>query len=368
MQCDFHYYGVAVLARAAGFPADDALTIAYASQYVDDSTEGELIPIQTRGAALRLDPVRTAYTLPEAIRQGGWPAQKRVWIPFHFVPPRPFDPDTADSFSFVTEAGSPFARLLLAEAARELPAHPARRLCRLGVALHAYADSWSHHGFSGRRSRTENDVTGIHLRDRESGQWAHPGIENLLLDAAPEIGHAEAGFFPDLACLEWRCTLKRSGKEMQRDNTVEFLAAAADIHLHLQAIPKLHAAPIIPWSELEPGLQRLLSDRGQGPELVERLSPTSYRQYHARELARRCAAWRSQFGALFGPRQADFAYDRRQWREEALEGDVDWDDYREDDWLQMPPRPAREGFWDSLWVHFHRAALRQRHLVLENVP
>jgi hypothetical protein len=38
MQKDFHYYCTAVLARAAGFSPRDALTIAYASQYVDHST------------------------------------------------------------------------------------------------------------------------------------------------------------------------------------------------------------------------------------------------------------------------------------------------------------------------------------------
>ena len=32
MQIDFHYYCVAVIARAAGFNSEDALIIAYASQ------------------------------------------------------------------------------------------------------------------------------------------------------------------------------------------------------------------------------------------------------------------------------------------------------------------------------------------------
>ena len=36
MQRDLHYYGIGALARAAGFNRDDALTIAYASQYTDD--------------------------------------------------------------------------------------------------------------------------------------------------------------------------------------------------------------------------------------------------------------------------------------------------------------------------------------------
>jgi hypothetical protein len=39
MEKDFHYYCIGVLAKAAGFDKGDALTIAYASQYVDDATE-----------------------------------------------------------------------------------------------------------------------------------------------------------------------------------------------------------------------------------------------------------------------------------------------------------------------------------------
>ena len=58
MQKDFHYHCIAVLARAAGFRQADALTIAYASQYVDDSTESEPI----RVGELMFDPVRTAHT------------------------------------------------------------------------------------------------------------------------------------------------------------------------------------------------------------------------------------------------------------------------------------------------------------------
>jgi hypothetical protein len=51
-----------------------------------------------------------------------------------------------------------------------------------------------------------------------------------------------------------------------------------------------------------------------------------------------------------------------------MEGDTGWDEYTETEWNQMLPRKVKHGFWDSLWVHFHRAALRQRHFVLENLP
>lgn len=57
MDKDMHYYGIGFLARAAGFTKQHALTIAYASQYVDNSTEGEPIKVGN----IFFDPVRSAH-------------------------------------------------------------------------------------------------------------------------------------------------------------------------------------------------------------------------------------------------------------------------------------------------------------------
>ena len=57
MEKDFHYYCLGILARASGFAPEDALTIAYASQYVDDSTESEPMRI----GEMIFDPVRTSH-------------------------------------------------------------------------------------------------------------------------------------------------------------------------------------------------------------------------------------------------------------------------------------------------------------------
>ena len=54
MQKDFHFYCIGVLARAAGFSIDDALIIAYASQYVDNSTEGKLIQLESDASDIKV--------------------------------------------------------------------------------------------------------------------------------------------------------------------------------------------------------------------------------------------------------------------------------------------------------------------------
>jgi hypothetical protein len=368
MQVDFHYYCVGAVARAAGFDPADALVLAYASQYVDDATETGVIVLTDDPAGPHFDPVRTSYFGLESLHSLTWDAQKRVWIPFHFLPPAPFDPEGGDWFSFVTAPDSGFAQLLLAEATAEPLAHHERRLCRIGIALHTYADTWSHQNFSGRESREENDVEAIHLYDRETGDWQHLKIGNLILDALPFIGHGEAGYFPDLAYQRWKCELGQPPAPVERDNAKLFLGAAEAAYYQLRAMAKTGGQAPIDWDEIALTIAVLLAEDGDKPGWVDRISLPAYRAYQAADVERRCRRWQQAFGYLFEPNPEAYAYDKLAWRQDALEGPVDWDDYSLGDWERMPAREAKPGFWDSLWVHFHRAALRQRHAVLERLP
>ena len=96
MQEDFHYYVVFQLAKLAGFNSDDSGTIAYASQYVDDSTESDPIePFPDQ----HFDTVRTAHYNLGAF---DWDVQKKIYMPFHFLPTtiRWLSPE---NFSYCTE-------------------------------------------------------------------------------------------------------------------------------------------------------------------------------------------------------------------------------------------------------------------------
>jgi hypothetical protein len=145
MQIDFHYYCIGILAHAAGFPDKDAMIIAYASQYVDDATESKPITFtqQEGEIILKIDPVCSAYFGQKANDSS---IHKRVYIPFHFIPPEPFDyihpRSYLDQYDFVSSPGFPFATILLRKATQD--ENPKRRLCRIGIALHTYADTWSH--------------------------------------------------------------------------------------------------------------------------------------------------------------------------------------------------------------------------------
>lgn len=334
MQTDFHFYCIGVLAKAAGFSKDDALTIAYASQYVDDAIESEQIAV----GDLFFDPVRTAHM---GLRAFDWGIQKRVYIPFHFIPPSPI---RSLQNSFVTAPDSAFALKVLEEACQE--EHSSRCLCRIGIALHTLADTWAHRGFSGRQ-HGENDVESIH--HYKKGKWKSLFLENIFLDVLPQIGHTEAGNYPDLPFLRWKYDRPFIKQVVERNNTNDFLAAAKAIHARLCTLGNPRPDALIEWKDMETILYQLLSE-------------------HEEDLEIRCAKWKDQFKSLFAP--SEFEYSRLAWRNDALnprdEKDTAWDDFRPSDFRQLH-FPLTPGFYDSKWVQFHRAALRQRHIVLENL-
>ena len=75
-------------------------------------------------------------------------------------------------------------------------------LIRLGVAVHSYADTWSHQRFSGYWDSANNDISDLHVGDKLT-TLAHVGLASTVLSyAAPDIGHAGALTVPDRSNLQ----------------------------------------------------------------------------------------------------------------------------------------------------------------------
>jgi hypothetical protein len=214
------------------------------------------------------------------------------------------------------------------------------------VALHTFADTWAHQGFSGRL-HAENDVESIYQRKGE--RWDYLLKENIFLDFLPQIGHTEAGYYPDHPFLTWKYTRKITNAVVERNNTNEFLNAAETIYHQLCDVDKSKSDTLIPWEDIETEVRDLLAYREQDKE-------------------KRCEKWREHFQHMFEPLK--FRYDKQVWRNDAFlpdnEEDTDWDDFAPSEFKRLL-FPMRPGFYDSPWVQFHRAALRQRHFVLENL-
>ncbi len=330
MQCDFHYYCIAVLAKISGFSTADALTIAYASQYVDNSTEGDQIQIGT----MKFDPVRTAHIGLDATI---WDIQKKIIIPFHFLPPKNIR--TPDD-TFVTSTDSDLANTLFQRACNEKD--PLLRLCRIGVALHTIADTTSHQFFSGRED-PENKVDDICLFN--GTDYDHLSWQNIFYDLLPPIGHAQAAHYPDLPYQKWHYK-NNDGQMISRNNPYDFLLCANRIYKILCTVSDGTKQE---WNDYEDRIQALLEAK-EG------------------DLDKRCELWQNEFASLFP--LGLYNYDMLAWRKTALQTmtneEVHWDKQERSKTSSMKFDPDGT-FFTSHWVHFHRAALMQRNYVLEQI-
>jgi hypothetical protein len=198
MDKEFHYHITGLIARRAGFSEKDAVTIAHAAQLVDDNdflcvihgrdhTESEPYEVYISQTMDILKPKRDLM---------------RIYPIFHFLPGDPLAPSARRSDGkmhiLTTTPGNALARKVM-KAARE--DRSPFRLHRLGVAAHAFADTWAHQNFVG---------------------W-YDGINGQDLNLLPNIGHADFIHHPDWVAHLWNDSRII---DSQVNNTHRFLDAA----------------------------------------------------------------------------------------------------------------------------------------------
>lgn len=83
MQIDFHHTATYAVARLAGFTHNEASTIAYASQYVDDSTNKGTIHFDNGKTYER---IASAHKVFDVANNCVNIEDYQVWVPFHFLP------------------------------------------------------------------------------------------------------------------------------------------------------------------------------------------------------------------------------------------------------------------------------------------
>ena len=301
-QQDIHYYAVATLARAAGYPIDDALTLATASQSVDDATDASYLPVP--GAPLnRFHPVRTAHIGLEAFDPT---VQDSIYVPFHFLPPRPpVYPD--DPWACVPDGD--WSRSLIQPHVKGARDGDLDSLMSLGIALHTYLDQWSHATFTGRRESTNHVGWKV-----VNGTYSWLELSDLFL---PPIGHAEAKFDPDISSSTLWLGDDTYGPRLQRSNSDTFLDALIHAYCRIGGAQE-DLTPLLPR------LSILLRTSGQLLDV--------------------CSMWTTSFRDLFP--SGFHSYSPGAWKMAAL----------------VTPTPD---FYNTPWVRWHRAALLQQTHVLE---
>ncbi len=251
MQEDMHYYGTYALARAAGLEVHNAEVIAYAAQYVDDSTANDSEVHEDGGM---FETTATAHTNIEAIKNAASDhiEQRKVWVPFHFFPG---GEGNTLSDKLKCRKDSNLAREMVKNHIRHsVSVKDEYSLELMGIMAHVYADTFSHYGFSGVSSRG-NKVDGksfkfdvedekvkayimgkyIGFLSKYSPKFFINNFRNFASKGASSatgaLGHGAVGTYPDRPFLKWKFIYKKDGKDSGwRNNHETFLEGCEKIH------------------------------------------------------------------------------------------------------------------------------------------
>lgn len=239
MQADMHYYGTYCLARAAGFNRNAATELAFAAQMVDDCPELTLAAAKDAGMLIH----HATSHHPVSGENLDVADQRRVWVPFHFLPG---GQGTSLEEKLVCQMDSPVAQTLLESTM--VCADKPWAAAAAGVTAHIYADTFSHHGFSGICS-IGNDVEpksiklSVHnqnilayITSKANAFWQKQAA--LLAQEISHLGHGSVATYPDRPYLRWSFRYqhgKQNATTQQRDNQADFLLACEKLFAFFKA-------------------------------------------------------------------------------------------------------------------------------------
>lgn len=248
MQRDGHYYAILAFCRACGFKKDSAQVIAYASQFVDDAkinlmflnNSSDIIDhdiIKNKPAFFNMATCHSYFR----INTFNYEAMVNNTIAFHFVPGC-----QGENFTkrLRCKEEAPIILDILNDVFLE------DNLITLGIVLHAFADSYTHQGFSGMLSKV-NDINNCEAKTKVNlgllykildffAQFSREKYEKLFDRIMPAYGHGQAYEFPDIPYLVWSYEYDDSDefngsyKKVGIDNKDRYKRAFKSIRKHLE--------------------------------------------------------------------------------------------------------------------------------------
>lgn len=254
MQQDMHFYGTYVIARCAGLPHGDAHTMAYAAQFVDDSTQQDSEKHRDGGMlygiATAHHPARTVWN--RAIEPE---EQRRVWVPFHFFPGG--RGDTLEEKLICVRDGQLLRTMMERHLKIVKDEKPPFGMELLGIAAHAYLDSFAHYDFSGISS-PYNEVKGnsfkfFELNSSEEAEERSRGqrfldkfreekdqiVSFLAESASNALGHGSVMTYPDHSHLHWSVIFEKdrpgNGPVSDRSNPDTYMEGCEKFYAFLSA-------------------------------------------------------------------------------------------------------------------------------------
>ncbi len=321
MQKDFHYDIICALAKAAGYADSEANIIAYASQYTDDNTDREYSAFDSHGEFYVGFPDRIGTSgdlylpiITQAVDVTAFKLsiQRYVFAPFHFIPGDNNVEINGRKNPLCTTRGCKNAIDLVQRAKKDEDHYS------LGIALHTYADTWSHERFSAFHE-----------------DWNRV-YNSFIRNLPPNIGHGEVFTKPDEISIKW--VDERFGKK-EINNKDRALEAAENI------FGLINKGKTV-WNDIESDFEKIMNakDLNERVKIVKEMYP---------EIE---------------------SYDEDKWINESLIFSRDASEISEDNPLTGNPNPTRPKFVDisvkdinSHWFRFQNAAKKQLAMVLDKV-
>ncbi len=242
MQIDFHHAVTYICARYAGFSHYEADIIAYSSQYVDDATNFGTINFSNGAKYTRINSSDDKY------RVGNYTNlhNTHLLIPFHFLPGNAGlkageEPKEGFYEKLKCTPNSYVAKDMINACFEDRDSSYA--LHRLGIALHTYADSFSHRDFSGtphllnsiknidtKNEKDKNDKSNIFYKLSDTLR----GLKSKALRRFP-IGHEYAKDYPYRPYLIWSYKKQSDEDSVIRNNILNMYDAAVETYNILYA-------------------------------------------------------------------------------------------------------------------------------------
>ena len=229
----------------------------------------------------------------------------------------------------------------------------------LGIAAHAYMDTFSHYGFSGIGS-AYNDVDGDtietfgvknpemkrYIEDKRLGFMDKYGLRRIasgLFEAASGgLGHGGVSTYPDRPFLHWLVKFEKdrpgNGRVSDRDNPATYLEGAERLHDYLSRFARRQYcdAVTIDFAAFSDVIEKILRFEGNKDARIER--------------------WREAIGSgqIYRPRtgEAEVRYDEAEW---------------EDEKSRFHTLATSTAGIDLPAYRFHQAAARHRYYVLKEL-
>jgi hypothetical protein len=255
MDINFHYFAVKTLACHAGFEEAEAQTIAWYSQQVDNFTMHLPLYVTNEPPAYFMQnhyarklnsslwlvlPHPTGIDMTQTL---GDYYRHTTLAPFHFIPGQPFaelrkKTDATRADYRCVPGNSDEAQLIHQIVEQAVDAAKKDRseesLMQLGMALHTYADTYAHCGFSGLEG-WENKAVIEKVFNQHTQKEEIPKEERLFFRELPHIGHGNAGTAPDICAAQIDLAMQNAEDDkalslhINRDNRIWFLQCAREI-------------------------------------------------------------------------------------------------------------------------------------------